>query len=427
MRRISSLAVAYLLSVVAVAQVLSPPEIKEPFQRRLQEQYLGDLKAIGTDVSAHKFPYRFYFSRVLDLEQDDQVRADQRSIRFARYNSQIVLQITGNYFASYSSELMDKHHRVRQTFNDVLLPILKVAAPHFANRDAFRAYALEISYHVRRKILGVSGESAENLVLILPRTAAEKLVNATTAEEQQAAVMEGAVYVDGEPFSLWLAGDELPDPPAVHPQKKTRARKDAADDDDRTEVASIEPTVGAANPAAPTVSEKLLFEPSIPIRTISPRDLDQLQSLHQPTLVKLVDALQPQAHFVAYAPPAFINFHNAAYLQLSMTTALDATAAGSRYKLAALAFDEHVDDLIRPVLSYFAENPGFEGVDFSTSVRLPGNGTAVAVEFLIPLKTLRCFAGYDCTGQQLINASFVLINGERVSLDLQAAEAERRN
>jgi hypothetical protein len=30
---------------------------------------------------------------------------------------------------------------------------------------------------------------------------------------------------------------------------------------------------------------------------------------------------------------------------------------------------------------------------------------------------------YDCTGQQLIDASAVLINGERASLDLQNAEA----
>jgi len=30
---------------------------------------------------------------------------------------------------------------------------------------------------------------------------------------------------------------------------------------------------------------------------------------------------------------------------------------------------------------------------------------------------------YDSTGQQLINSGFVLINGERVSLDLQNAEA----
>jgi hypothetical protein len=36
---------------------------------------------------------------------------------------------------------------------------------------------------------------------------------------------------------------------------------------------------------------------------------------------------------------------------------------------------------------------------------------------------MRSYADFDCTGQQLIDAAYVLINGERVSLNLQAAEA----
>ena len=47
-----------------------------------------------------------------------------------------------------------------------------------------------------------------------------------------------------------------------------------------------------------------------------------------------------------------------------------------------------------------------------------------AVEFFLPLESLRCYESFDCTGQQLINAGAVLINGERVSLDLQTAEAD---
>ena len=49
----------------------------------------------------------------------------------------------------------------------------------------------------------------------------------------------------------------------------------------------------------------------------------------------------------------------------------------------------------------------------------------MAVEFIFPLKLLSAYADFDATGQQLIEASFILINGERVSLDLQVAEADR--
>ena len=49
-------------------------------------------------------------------------------------------------------------------------------------------------------------------------------------------------------------------------------------------------------------------------------------------------------------------------------------------------------------------------------------GSAEAVEFIFPLSWLRAYEQY-CTGQQLINQAFVLINGERVTLDVQGAEA----
>ena len=47
----------------------------------------------------------------------------------------------------------------------------------------------------------------------------------------------------------------------------------------------------------------------------------------------------------------------------------------------------------------------------------------VSVEFMFPLNLLRTYAQFDSTGQQLIDSGYVLINGERVSLNLQIAEA----
>jgi hypothetical protein len=44
------------------------------------------------------------------------------------------------------------------------------------------------------------------------------------------------------------------------------------------------------------------------------------------------------------------------------------------------------------------------------------------VEFFFLFAALRCYEKYDCTGQQLVDTGAVLINGERVALDLQVAE-----
>jgi hypothetical protein len=401
-------------SVLASAQVLSPGEIGDDTQRTLQEKYFDQLRQFGDEARAHKFPYAFHFSRVLDLEPSQQAAADQRSIRFDSYNGHIVLEVTGNYYASYSSLLMDHNHRVRQDFNDVVLPLLKMAAPRLAQVEGFQSYAFEIAHRVRHKLLGVNSERAENVVFIFPRVAAARLVSATTPEQQQAAVLDSEILVDGDRFSMWLTGDP---PKGLERPRKIEKKQQ------RTEISSLQPTVESADPIELTVSPKLLGFKEPPPRIVTDKTLGSLEVEHDATITRLVRELDSQAHFVSYAPPSFIAFRNAAYLQLPVDTSLDASVAGSsRYKLAALAFDEHIAHLVRPVLAYFEKDPDFDGIDFSTSVKLSSAASPLAVEFILPTKALRCYANYDCTGQQLIHAGVVLLNGDRVSLELQTAE-----
>jgi hypothetical protein len=414
-----------LLAVSAPAQVLAPEEIPDPNLRELQRKYFSELKRITEAAAAHSFPYHFYFSRALDLTEKDQRKNDQRSVQFDRYHDQTVLKITGNYFAAYSTELMKPEERARQTYQDVMLPILRAAVPALEKADAPQAFAFEISHHVRKKVLGVSSEGTENVVLILPKASALRLVAATGPAAQQAAVLEGEVFLNAAPIALWprpegeLARREtaqvsVPAPaPAITPRP--------------SKAPSIPPVPNllAANLEPPAKPQSLAVAP---LRDTSPQALKSIQSSYQGVLDRMVQELNMQAHFVRYAPPAFIPFHKGLYLELSLTTALPESAAGSQYKLAALAFDQHIAHLIRPTLAYFKEDGGdFDGIDLSTSVRLGADknsdGSQVAVEFIFPLTMLRAYEQFDCTGQQLIDSGFVLINGERVSLNLQIAEA----
>ncbi|MBV9437915.1 MAG: hypothetical protein JOZ44_17790 [Acidobacteria bacterium] len=79
--------------------------------------------------------------------------------------------------------------------------------------------------------------------------------------------------------------------------------------------------------------------------------------------------------------------------------------------------------MIRPVATYFQNQSDFDGIVFSTSIHVPGTDAPEAVEFFLPFSGIHCYEQYDCTGQQLITSSYVFINGERVSLDLETAEA----
>lgn len=411
-------------------QVVSPPEILDGQLRELQQKHMTDLKKVATEISAHSFPYRLYFSRTLDLSEEQQKRSDQRSIRFDKFHGQTVLEITANYYASYSAELMQKEQRARRTLQDVAVPMLESAIPALADEDEVQSFAIEISHHVRRKILGVRDENCENVALILPAAAAKQMMAATTSGEREAALMQGQLFVDRQPVEGWgqsarqAAAEKtvMPDTAPLPRHEETRptigtgpwnAAMAAPSSESPKAPAMVAPVPAPDRPAAEA-------HPGV-----SAESLRKLQESHQADLDCLVRELDKQAHFVSYAPPAFVAFHKGTFLQVSLKTTLKESAPGSPYQMAALAFDEHIAHLIRPVLASLKGLPDFDGIDFSTTVRLAGTAESggVAVEFIFPSNGLISYQNYDLTGQQLIDMGFLLINGERVSLELQRAEA----
>ena len=422
-------------SLCAPAQVLAPPEIRDPQMRELQQKYLAELKLITQAAAMHTFPYRFYFSRTLDLAEKDQAASDQRSVQFDWYQGKVVLKITGNYFASYSTELMSAEDRARQTYRDVMLPLLQSVTPALLRADELLAFAFEISHHVRKKVLGVSSEGVENVVLILPRASAERFALAANSAAQEAALAEGEVFLNAATISLWAhaqpvtatgsAAAFIAKAVAAAPVTSPGLLRDGATQSAAKLAVAAPPK--EPSPVSSSVDSRPATIASAELRDASPDSIRNIQKTYQDALNRMVQDLNAQAHFVRYAPPAFIPFHKGLYLQLSLTTMLPEPAGGSQYKLAALAFDQHIAHLIRPALSSFREDRGdFDGIDFSTSIRLTAgqvvDGGSLAVEFIFPLSQLRAYEQFDCTGQQLIDAGFVLINGERVSLNLQAAE-----
>ena len=415
-------AIFILLSLSCAAQVLPLGKVSDPAARLLQQQYISQLQQLSSAASTLRFPFPFYFSQALDIDEAKQKLLPKGSIHFDNFNGQSVIAITGNYYISYSTDMVTPNQRARRTYQDVVLPLLKVAVGKIDRNVPIDGYAFEIAHHVRGQVLKVDTEGAENLMIMFPRTVAERLVQGKDTESQQAALLDSEVYLNGEPLSLWLTDDSAPVAVtdrylARHNKDKNAAKKTLAE--------PVEPGT--------LVSAKLLPESELLTkirehknapRDVSPLQLEKLQTKYDGTVRSLSDDLKAQAHFVDYAPPAFIAFHDGAYLQLSMNTELDEPAGASQYRAAALAFDTHISHILRAVSKYFHDNPQFEGVDFSTTVRQPGQANSRSVEYVVNFPALLCYEKYECTGQELINRSIVLINGERVALDLQRAEAE---
>jgi hypothetical protein len=398
-------------AVTAWPQVLSPTEIPDPAMRALQEKHLPELKAAAIDITSHHYPHSFYLSRKLDIAEKQEQMTDQRSIQFANFHGRVVLQVTGNYFAAYTDQSNSRNERVTLTYLDVVLPILRATVPRLQNEPQLAAFAIEISHHVRKKVTGVATEKAENLALIIPRDAAAKVVMSNDVDGEIAALRQSEVYVDSALVSLWPEEKSAQPTSTAVPTKPPNA-----------EVASMrQPQAAPAltPPPGPALAAPLS-------RDLSPEGLRKQQVVYQETLDRMVRELESQAHFVRYAPPTLIEFRKESYLQLSITTTLAASDSGSQYKIAALAFDRHVSHLIRPALALFKPDPGFDGIVFSTTVHIGETSEAQSVEFFFPMESLGHYEQYDITGQQLINGGFVLINGERVGLDLQSAEATVR-
>jgi hypothetical protein len=400
----------------ATGQILGAAEITDAAAQKLQASHMSQLRAIAGRLGDHKFAYPFYFSRSLDVEQKDIAGADQRGIRFDRYNGQLMLVMTGNYYVSFAGAQVERNDRVRKVMEDVITPLMQAAVPQFEKDDSFAGYALEFAYHVREKVIGVPAEHAENVVFIFPRAAAQRFAAAQSEGQVQAAILDSQVYVDAEPFTLWV-GKEKPSEEELARIREARKHKEKQVEGEKA--------AGAVPAPSATVSASLINPAQMPARIILPRSLADLKLKYADKIASLQREVGPQAHFVSYAAPDFVGFHQGIYLQLPLATKLDAKVTGSRYKMAALAFDDHIAHLIRPSLAFFEDAADFDGLVFSSSIAPEGKENSTAVEYFFPFTAIKCYAQYDCTGQQLLDGGFILINGERATLNLQVAEAER--
>lgn len=431
--RISLLAVMLFGVRLLPAQVVASVEIADPALRALQQQSFTDLKTVGQNITGYPFNFPFYLSRKLDIDENVQKRSDQHSIRFEHFNGSTVLAISGNYYGAYAADKFNDEQRARQTFQDVVVPILKAVVPTFQGNSSVQGYAVEVSHHVISKTMGMPIERPENLMIYFPQAAAAKVITAQSNMAMQGALIDADVLLNAKQLSIWLTdGDSKPvkESPLPSPAPATPILIAATTPPAAPSHAAGEPAVPLDPKPAPSAAPPVA-PPSIAVRDSSPESIAALQLSIQGTSNHMLKELEPDAHFVTYAPPAFIPFHHQVYLELSLTTTLSEPPETSRYKLAALSFDEHISPLIRRALTYFPGDQNFDGISFSTSVRLrtrPGAPAtkSLSVEFFFPLASLRRYESYDCTGQQLMNDGIVLINGERVQLDLQLAEGTGR-
>jgi hypothetical protein len=153
-------------------------------------------------------------------------------------------------------------------------------------------------------------------------------------------------------------------------------------------------------------------------------DVDAFQSKYQPQLDALAKEGVAKFHFVEYALPSFALFRDQIYLQLTLRNpAPFDKSATSIYKRAAQSFDLFLAPLLKDLLAKTPDAQELAGLDVTVLDQFASNASSSeALEYICPLSPLRQFAEYTITNQDLINQSVVLVNGVRISLNLQQVE-----
>jgi hypothetical protein len=424
----------------ASAQV-SPAEILNPDLKALEQTYFQQLKTINQSIAKTKFPFPFYLSRYVGLDPSQQAEADSRGLEFVRFQDRVILKVTGNYNAAYDSARLTQNERAAATFRMVVLPMLDVVTAGLPSDVTCDGIGFEISHHTRTKERAYDFEGKEILVVVLDREDAWALARAASEPERQEIVNRSKVFLSGKDYGLSLTERDPLNVQAL--PRSVPAKLDATSTArSSTEVghstllkslssSSAAPSVIMGSPGAAPSAVKVpppslgpvISQPAAPPPTQA--EADRLGEQYQAQLATLAKDGAAKFHFVEYAPPAFVIFHDQISLQVTLRNSLQfEPVKGSIYKRAAQSFDLFLAPQLKDLSDRIPAEMEFQAYDFSVLNKLsPGaKGGSEAIEFICPREALRKFVNADITNQQLLDQSVILVNGVRIALNLQLVE-----
>jgi hypothetical protein len=441
--RTLSLAVGLAMSLCAQsssAQV-SPSEILNPDLKALEQSYFQQLKTLNQSIAKTKFPFPFYLSRFVGLDPAQQAEADSRGLEFVRFRERVILKVTGNYNAAYDTGRLTQNERAASTFRTVVLPVLQQVTAALPQDLACDGIGFEISHHARIRDRSYDYEGKEVLVVVLDRDDAWALSRVSTDLERQEIVNRSKVYVSGAEVGLSLTER---DPLNVQALPRSVPAKPDASSTARSSTTAGRSSLLRSNlslpPASPIVSSPVdsvspsanlalpspkAADPQPPIPPPTRAEADHLSEKYQLHLAALAKEGATKYHFVDYAPPTFMVFHDQLALQMTLRNSIQfGPVKGSIYKRAAQSFDLFLAPQLRDLSDLVSPDMEFQLFDFSVlnKLSLGAKGTSEAIEFICPRSALKQFVNAEITNQQLLDQSVILVNGVRIALNLQLVE-----
>ena len=433
---------AVLLTCGATFAQVSPAEILNPGLKAAEARYLPQLESLHQAIAATKFPFSFALARYVQSEPNKQASFDSRGIEFVYFQNRVILKISGIYGAAYNADQLTQNERASRIFRDVITPILRLVAEQIPRDVDCDEIGFEIVYNAHTSSKNYDYEGKEVLSAVLDRADAFALVSAPE-QEQQDILNRSRIYVNGKDFGLAL--DQL-DPfdvealaRSVPVRTATSVSRDAGAASSSVtnppvafpapagvEVEKTSRTAPVAAPAPTAVAQPIAASPSVTASQLArmQADAERLQSQFRSQLDALVKTNGTDFHFVDYATPSFVVYHNQIVLQFTLRDPSQFQASSSSiYKRAAQSFDLFLAPRLKALVQKLPSSDEIQAIDFSVLHRLgEEKESSEAAEFICPARALRSFTADEITSQDLINQSVVLVNGVRIALNLQAVE-----
>lgn len=411
-------AVGVLLGSTTLIQgQVSPTQIASPQARAAEEKYLPQLSSLSQLIASTKLECPFTLARYLHAKPGQQAALDHNGIEFVDYGGRVILKVSGVCKLAFDVGQRSTNERAERVLTTAVLPILKLVEQQIPQSEDYDGLGFEILYEKRRSDSSYDYQGKEILTVIFRPEDAAEYFKATGVAERQRLLNRSDIFINGEEFGLALHQRDPVIAATLERFVSRRRRKvDSSEDplNSAVQVASYSTAFGKHRQGDVSKSSS---GPNF-------ADAVRLQKEFQSQLNALMSDGATRFHLDDDSPPSFEVSGDQMQLHLTLRNEKSFDRNGSSiYRRAAQSFDLLLAPELRGLSRNLLSNDDFDALDFSVvnqfGVSLPGTET---IDYICPVKTLREFVANQITNQELINRSVVLVNGERISLNLQLVE-----
>jgi len=412
------LLVGLLLGMAASAfGQVAPDGILNPRLKADEAKYLPQLQSLQQSIAATKFPYPFKLARYLNAKPGQRPASDRNGIEFVYFEGREILKISGIYKVAFNSTQLSENERASRTFQDVVVPILRLVTQQIPANIDCDGIGFEIVYDTRDANKVYDFEGQEVLTAVFDRKDAFAYLNTSGNTQRQEILNRSDIFVDGKNFGLAL-GQRAP--------LNVQALERSVPRQERTQPSSVSAstvsTPGGATSAV--MASPVVAQSKSDLKPAPSANAMRLQTQFQPQLDAMLKADGTRFHLMEGAPPIFENYANRTVLHFTMRNTLSfETGTSSIYKRAAQTFDLFLAPELNGLLKKLPANSEYDSLDFSVRNRLgAGKSPSETVDYICPLNSVRSFVENKITSQDVIDQSVVLVNGVRIALNLQLVE-----